>query len=252
MIVYEHGNSVVMIKQHDHALLSGQFARELKMDYWPDLRYREEVLFAIKHHDRGWIDLDEVPFWNDRQQAPYSFLDFPLAPKLTFYRKGIEEVKKQTFYGSFLCSKHYQSFFNGANANQALAFYEEEQRRQQDLEKHFDISDPLLTFHYQLLQFCDDLSLFACFQEPGVAQEDEIKWYKDGFPQHFHFLHHNEKVVAHWHNEKSINLSHPLFPEGHTFEVQIKQVSNDLIKSKGIANAYQSTSYETRTFQFNS
>ncbi len=239
-----------MISQHDHALLSGQFARELKESYWPDMLAYEDVLLAIKEHDRGWIPLDEVPFWNDRRQAPYSFLDFPLATKLTFYQKGIEEIGRQTSYGAYLCSKHYQSFFNGANSNLAKSFYSAEENRQLNLQKTFDIPESLLTFHFQLLQFCDDLSLYACFQEPGVSKDDEISWYKNGFPQSFYFLQYDEKVMAYWHNQDSIRMSHPLFNKDKSFEVQIKRVSKENISTEGIAKAYQSTSFETRSFFF--
>ncbi|MDT3428954.1 hypothetical protein J2Z22_004550 [Paenibacillus forsythiae] len=30
------------------------------------------MLYAIGHHDRGWIDLDETPFWNDDLQGSVS------------------------------------------------------------------------------------------------------------------------------------------------------------------------------------
>ncbi|MGA9290273.1 MAG: DUF3891 family protein [Anaerobacillus sp.] len=250
MIVYENGDSFVMISQHDHALLSGQFARGLKEAYWPNLLAHEDVLLAIKEHDRGWIPLDEVPFWNDRRQAPYSFLDFPLATKLTFYQKGIEEIGSQTSYGAYLCSKHYQSFFNGANSNQAISFYNSEESRQINLRETFEIPESLLTFHFQLLQFCDDLSLYACFQEPGVSKEDEISWYRNGFPQPFYFLKNDEKVMAHWLTQDRIGISHPLFNKEQSFEVQIKRVSKADISTEGIANAYQSTPFETRSFYF--
>ena len=250
MIVYEENDCFVMITQHDHALLSGQFATALREHYWPDSLYREDVIHAIHYHDCGWVPLDDVPFWNDRLKSPYSFLDFPLAPKLTFYKKGIDEVSKKTNYGGFLCSKHYQSFFNGATSNLAKTFYKEETIRQNQLSESFDLTDSLLTFHYQLLQFCDDLSLYACFQEPGVSKEDEISWFKRGFPQSFYFLTKDNPILTHWKSEEIIYLSYPLFKEEQTFQVQLKRVPKKLVFSEGIAKAYQTTSFELRSFSF--
>ncbi|MDO6658611.1 DUF3891 family protein [Anaerobacillus sp. 1_MG-2023] len=252
MIVYEDNDCFVMITQHDHALLSGQFAEALRKSFWPENLYQEDVLYAIKHHDRGWIPLDEVPFWNDRREAPYSFLDFPLATKLQFYKKGIEEVSEKTTYGAFLCSKHYRSFFNGAESEHAIRFYAEEENRQDQLKELIDIPDDLLTFHYQLLQFCDDLSLYACFQEPGVQKEEELSWYRNGFPQSFYFLEEQDLIRTSWKSTDTIQISHPLFHEDNVFQVQLKRVPKELIGTEGISKAYQSTPVEYRRFHFSS
>jgi hypothetical protein len=250
MIVYEENDCFVMTSQHDHALLSGQFAAALRKEYWPDSLYREDVLHAIRHHDCGWIPLDDVPFWNDRREAPYTFLDFPLAPKLTFYKKGLEDVIKKTTYGGFLCSKHYQSFFHNATSKEAKTFYAEEDTRQNQLLETFHISESLLTFHYQLLQFCDDLSLYACFQEPGVSKSEELSWFKKGFPQSFYFLTKDNAILTHWRSKKNIHISYPLFNEEQSFHVKLKRVPKELVTVEGIAKAYQTTPFEVRTFHF--
>ncbi len=90
MICREQAGKFVMIKQHDHGLLAGKFAARFHMEQVPRKRRLDEVLYAIGNHDRGWIDLDEAPFWNDTAKAPYSFIDFPVVPKLTFYRWGLD------------------------------------------------------------------------------------------------------------------------------------------------------------------
>lgn len=250
MIVYEENDCFVMTTQHDHARLSGQFAASLREDYWPNSDYREEVLYAIRYHDCGWIPLDDVPFWNDRRGAPYTFLDFPLAPKLTFYKKGLEDVIKSTTYGGFLCSKHYQSFFHNATSVEAKTFYADEETRQIQLRETFNISQSLLTFHYQLLQFCDDLSLYACFQEPGISKREELSWFKKGFPQPFYFLTEDHPILTHWNSKKTILISYPLFKEEQYFNVKLKRVPKGLVDIEGIAKAYQMTPFEDRTFHF--
>lgn len=84
MICREQDGTLVMTKQHEHGLLAGEFAKWFKEEHTPAEGRRAEVLWAVSNHDRGWIDLDETPFWNDAEGLPYSFLDFPVVPKLTF------------------------------------------------------------------------------------------------------------------------------------------------------------------------
>ncbi|WP_377889717.1 DUF3891 family protein [Alkalihalobacillus sp. R86527] len=249
MIVYEQNDSYVMIRQHEHALLSGQLASKLDRDYWPDLSYQHDVLYAIHHHDRGWKSLDEVPIWNDGDQIPFSFMDYPLPIKLDYYIKGIEEVLKYSPYAAYLCSKHYQSFFRNATSKKGVSFYNNENKRQKALLHDVKIQDDLFTFHYHLLQFFDDLSLYVCFQEPGIDKSKELSWFRHGFSQPFYFLPKDERIVARWEDENTIALSHPLISTDAHFSVQLKRVPKHLIGLKGIAAAYQATSSEQRSFK---
>ncbi|WP_270181557.1 DUF3891 family protein [Alkalihalobacillus sp. CinArs1] len=250
MIVYEHNDCFVMIRQHEHALLSGQLAKKLNRTYWPDLSYQYDVLYAIHHHDRGWKTLDSVPIWNDDEKFPFSFMDYPLPIKLDYYQKGIEEVLNYSSYAAYLCSKHYQSFFKQATSRRGVSFYNHESKRQKDLLHDFEVQEDLFTFHFQLLQFFDDLSLYVCFQEPGVTKENELTWFKEGFSQSFYFLEKDERILANWKDDHTIQLSHPLIPTDERFSIQIKRVPKELVQKDGIASAYEATSVEHRTFQF--
>jgi hypothetical protein len=95
MIMVEYDQHFSMITQHDHARLSGDIAADWDPEFFSGSYYKQEVLHAIYEHDRGWIDLDDTPFWNDKADAPYTFMDFPLGPKLVFYQKGVDEVKSK-------------------------------------------------------------------------------------------------------------------------------------------------------------
>lgn len=65
MISREQDESFVMVKQHEHGRVAGEFALHFKEEQVPAGKRQEEVVWAISNHDRGWIDLDETPFWND-------------------------------------------------------------------------------------------------------------------------------------------------------------------------------------------
>ncbi|TLS37894.1 DUF3891 family protein [Pseudalkalibacillus caeni] len=250
MIVYEREDDFVMTKQHDHALLSGEIAADWDSKWFLAPSERKSVEYGIKQHDRGWIGLDDIPFWNDKHHAPYSFMDFPLLPKLTFYKKGIDEVQEEDVYAALLCSMHYISFFNGVKNKHAIEFVKEEKKRQSWIKSNLQINslkEDFLTFHFQLLQFCDDLSLYICFQEPGVGKKDELTWYKDGFPQSFFFLKNNERIKATWLNESKIRLDPFPLQQEITVSVPLRVVPKEKIKEMGIAAAFSQTPIQTRT-----
>src|SRR5690606_13416907 len=102
--------------QHDHAYLSGVISRWFPESMFGHDRIQEVVL-AIEQHDRGWIRLDETPIWNDRHGVPFSFMDYPLPPKLLSYRQGIDEVEEMNMYAGLLCSLHYSSFNHIKNSS---------------------------------------------------------------------------------------------------------------------------------------
>ncbi len=74
MIIYEREHDWVMTPQHRHGLLSGDISRQWNPTYIKETERWDEVTFAVAQHDRGWIDLDETPFWNDqvRNRTPLS------------------------------------------------------------------------------------------------------------------------------------------------------------------------------------
>lgn len=251
MIVYEREHDWVMIPQHHHGLLSGDIARHWNSAFNNESDYSGDVIFAIAQHDRAWIDLDDTPFWNDRYKCPYSFIDFPLIPKLTFYKKGIDEVAIQSPYAGLLCSLHFQSFFIGANEPAAIEFIRHEKARQHRLMKQLHLyeadKEALVNIHFLMVQFCDDLSLYLCMQEPGTPKEDEFPWFKDGFREIFPFTN-GQKIIANWLDAKQVSLSP--FPLASPAEVSIelKEVKKTAINQWGIAKAYKDAEWRERRF----
>jgi hypothetical protein len=252
MIVYERGEKFVMVAQHHHALASGEIARRWRERYFIGKDRREDVLYGISQHDRGWIDLDNTPFWNDADKRPYSFVEFPLVPKLSFYRKGVDEVEETSPYGALLCSMHYVSFFDGTSEETALSYVRDEQARQRRLRERLGIGEEeaaVLHFHFTLLQFCDNLSLYICIQEPGIAKEQEISWYRNGFPQRFTF-NGEEKISARWLDRKTVQLTSFPFEEEFEVSVPLKEVTKKEVEQLGIAKAYSQTGWIERNISF--
>ena len=84
----------VLIRQHDHGLLSGQFAEQWTWNGSPGAA----ACFAIAHHDVAWVGLDAEPRWDAADGAPFSFFNHPLDEKYVAYRIGIDLVETASPY----------------------------------------------------------------------------------------------------------------------------------------------------------
>src|SRR5690625_149953 len=104
MIVTKKANSFLMFEQHEHAKISGLMAKYWRDELFLGKTMREEVELAISQHDRAWIPLDKNLIWNEEKQAPYTFMDYPLEEKLRAYKRGADEIEKESNYASLLCS----------------------------------------------------------------------------------------------------------------------------------------------------
>jgi hypothetical protein len=175
VIVRDRPDSFVLVEQHHHGLVSGEFAR-----HWgAELRVREAALYAISNHDLGWRELDVTVSWNEEAGRPYSFLDYPAGPKLRAYANGLDLIQSRSPYAACLCSMHYGSFVRDAQDEPEVSFREAEAERRRGIEGGLSEEEiGSLEYNFRLLQLCDDLSLFVCLNEPG---RNDYPHYKDGF-----------------------------------------------------------------------
>lgn len=245
MIVCEREHSFIMITQHDHAKISGEIAQNWKDDYFSGLERKEEVVRGIYEHDRGWIEPDAAPLWNDSKQKPHSFMDFPLDLKVAYYKKGIAEVENMSKYAGLLCSLHYVSFLQYEEDPIGTKFVEEEITRQLHLLKQCGIlgkmgKEKLLQHHLNILKFCDNLSLYICLNEPGAMKGKEHHFYKDGISPIFPFAN-NKPIQVKWADQETVCLSvSPLDKEVHV-KLLFKEVKKEDIKTNGLLSAYTKT-----------
>ena len=195
MIVRKLEDAFLVIRQHDHGKISGEFARHWDAEIVPEA----PTLHAIAEHDIGWRELDAEVRFNPDTNAPYSFMNYPLEPKLRAYGNGLDLVEAEEPYAGYLCSMHYSSFIQGAEESPAVEFKNDENKRRIRLEEH--LPEKWLDnaeYNFRLLQLCDDLSLFVCLNEPG---ENAVPWYKNGF----RFM--GENIVPIWRDEHTLSLN---------------------------------------------
>ena len=173
MIVRERPGSYVLIKQHDHGLLSGEFARR----WAEELRPLEPTLYAVANHDVGWQALDTFVRWDEESGKPYSFTNYPTKPKLRAYKEGLDLLEARNPYAACLCSMHYAALVGGSEDE--VGFRKNEAWRQHKIESIMtEEESENLGHNFRLLRLCDDLSLFVCLNEPG---RNVHPWYENGF-----------------------------------------------------------------------
>jgi hypothetical protein len=253
MIIMEKKQNYFMVTQNDHAKIAGEIALNCKEDYFFDDNRTQEVLLAIQEHDRGWIELDTSPVWNDKTEKPYSFIDYPTVLKISFYKKGLDEVEKMSKYAGLLCSFHYSSFLQDASEPAVREFWNGEKQRQERLSKELGLVEnedkkETLMYHLDLLKFCDYLSLYICLNEPGDNKRIH-PFFRNGFPQLFPFVTENP-IIAHWKNQDTVSLSFSPLKSELNVKLPYKAVMKDQIEEHGILQAYKDTPVSIRKVAF--
>ena len=177
MIVRKKADSYVLIKQHDHALASAEFARRWAREPRPF----ESTLYAIAHHDVAWQGPDASVRWNEETGRPYSFVDYPPEPKVRAYAEGLDCLEERDPYAACLCSMHYETLVRRLGRSAAEArFADAESRRQARLRAGMSTEElDNLQHNLNFLRLCDGLSLFVCLNEPGT--DDYPPPYPGGF-----------------------------------------------------------------------
>jgi hypothetical protein len=176
MIVREKPGSFMLVKQHDHALASGEFAK-----HWArEPRPLESTLYAIAQHDVAWQGPDAAVRWNEETRRPYSFMDYPSEQKVAAYAAGLDLLEAEDPYAACLCSMHYETLVRGSRNEAERRFGEAELARQDRLKAAMSGEElENLGYNLRFLKLCDGLSLFVCLNAPG--QSENPPPYPQGF-----------------------------------------------------------------------
>jgi hypothetical protein len=243
-----------MVKQHDHAQLSGVIAGHFRHSLFGDGARVQDMLYAVSEHDRSWIRLDDTPIWNDAASAPFSFMDYPLLPKIALYKIGLDEIETANEYAALLCSLHYASFrsFKQGVNRYCADFYNTELARQERLKNKLNpVASDEVEKHFAILQLCDDISLYICLNRPGASKEEEHSWYRDGFANSERMDRKaGQPVVARWLDVGTIALTPSPLQTKFTATLSCKSVSKSVIRQIGIATAYKQADWLKQEVSF--
>src|SRR5260221_8076253 len=116
MIVQEQGDELVLIRQTDHAVLSGFLAREWGNDLFQRPEPFESLQLATSEHDNGWREWELQPTIDPKTRLPYSFMSLPTDAHIELYQRGIERVVRSDRYAGLLVSMHASGLYDRARA----------------------------------------------------------------------------------------------------------------------------------------
>jgi len=116
MIIQDQGDHLVLIRQTDHAVLSGFFARELGNEIFARPEPSESFLTAATEHDNGWNEWELLARIDPSTYLPYSFMSIPTTEHMALYQRGIERVVKTDRYAGLLVSMHCACLYDRTRA----------------------------------------------------------------------------------------------------------------------------------------
>jgi hypothetical protein len=116
MIIQERGDHLILIRQTDHAVLSGYFARELGNENFARSEPEESVRLAATEHDNGWNEWELQPHIDPVTFLPFTFMSLPTQQHMELYQRGIERIVKVDRYAGLLVSMHCAGLYDKTRA----------------------------------------------------------------------------------------------------------------------------------------
>jgi hypothetical protein len=116
MIVRQQGDEIVLIRQTDHAVLSGFFAREWGNDLFSRPEPFDSFCLATSEHDSGWREWELEPRIDPKSSLPYSFMSLPTVDHIRLYQRCIDRLAKLDPYAELLVNMHCIGLYDRARA----------------------------------------------------------------------------------------------------------------------------------------
>jgi hypothetical protein len=182
VIVRAEDGDLVLIRQADHADLSGRLAAVWGGPPWEVPEPFPSVVVGARRHDDAWLNFDEAPELGDHGR-PLSFFEVDRVRTSDMYRRGVEALYAIDAYAALLVSLHFSGFFHSHWGWQPFAlpenfpepqasalsdFVEGELDRQERLRAELDFhagDEARLAANYFWLQLWDRISLDICRQD---------------------------------------------------------------------------------------
>lgn len=115
-MILQQDDPMVVIRQTDHAFLSGFFAREWGNEMFTRPEPFASFCLAAAEHDNGWQEWELAPGVDPKTFAPYSFMTVPTEEHVALYQRGIERAVKADLYAGLLVAAHCTGLYDRAKA----------------------------------------------------------------------------------------------------------------------------------------
>jgi hypothetical protein len=179
VIVRQDGDHLVLVRQADHALLSGWLAAAWGAQPWSAPEPCRSAVVGARLHDVGWTPFDEaLPRRPDGR--PYAFHEVSRLVSTRLHVRGIDAVEAIDAYAGLLASLHFSGFFTSHwgwpqvsrtvelppdERDAVERFVRHETARQGRLRERLGLTGALgrqLMCNYVWLQLWDRISLDVC------------------------------------------------------------------------------------------
>jgi len=194
-LILQQTDPLIVIRQTDHAFLSGFFAREWGNENFSRPEPFNSFCLAASEHDNGWQEWELAPGVDPKTFSLYSFMTIPTEEHIFLYQRGIDRILKVDLYAGLLVVSHCMGLYDRARATipgySAKYVKSQEQHvandfvqrlRLQQLRLKVDLrNDPatkpftdekLIKANVQRLEALDRLSLYFCL---GAAEDASIE-----------------------------------------------------------------------------
>jgi hypothetical protein len=179
VIIRASADELLLIKQVDHAALAERLIAAWRLGGFPRSPRHDEILFATRRHDDGWIDQDSAPLVDSETGDLLDYVHAPDDTRRGIWPRGVERLSAIPYVAA-LVAQHalhlfdkyrddpgWQSFFDRMERLRAVHLAGSAPRTAEDLhaDYFFVRMADLLS-----LQFCDD------WREPQRYGDFESWW----------------------------------------------------------------------------
>lgn len=163
MIIHPNGATLLLITQPDHAALAARIMRRWRDDDLEHSPRRDDILFAVEHHDDGWLDVDLVPLVDATSGALLDFIAAPNPVRRGVWPRGVGRLADAP-YAAALVAQHALHIYRRYrdDASWTSFFDEMETLRSQHLRNAAPATLDELLRDYRWLRTGDILSLAFC------------------------------------------------------------------------------------------
>lgn len=171
MIVNKSVVGLHIIFHEAHGMLAGKIANEIAAEYRPINWF--ETLIAISEHDDRQLNFDEKDYLSEIG-VPLDFTEerSSVQDVMTRMQRILKSAGNKSLWVKLLISYHLEFIYSHlkADSKRIASFFTEEERSRQLILDEFKISDKKARTYYEVLRFCDRLSLILCKDEAPEAE----------------------------------------------------------------------------------
>lgn len=225
MITFSRGKQIGLVHQSEHAQLSRNISKASPHST------SESLEIAIRHHDDGWTEYDEVP--KLRENTILDYRSTSLDDHLQILTRSVQRTLKRDQYAGWLVSRHGCSFHEEKTGERVEQFLEKQQTLRNQIKQEENLPEDRNS-NFNWLQFVDALSLYVV--DPW---SEELSW--DRKPP-------GEGIVVPVDTNRYRYEGAGFDPGPRTFTVECKYVPADArSSSERLRNTYRSAATQSRT-----